>query len=141
MPRVIIVDDREEDRYLFKSVFNLFGLASNIEIMEASSGKEAVALVKKHKPDLVLMDIRMESDRAGIDALEEIRKEPSCKGVKVWLVTSYENRGDIDCKNIESVGCDKFISRPFEQAEFLLLLSSELSVPIPERTKVKMGMK
>ena len=68
MPRIIIVDDHALAREGLKAVLAHRGL----EIVgDVASGEEAVELVKKTVPDLVLMDVRL---GAGIDGLEATRR-------------------------------------------------------------------
>lgn len=70
--RLIIADDNEQIRsYMGK----LFSFERDIEFLgSAASGAEAVELVQKLKPDVVVMDIEMESRIDGIEAIETIHK-------------------------------------------------------------------
>lgn len=43
-------------------------------VQEVRTGRDAIDAVKKHNPDLILMDIRIVGDMDGIEAMEEIRK-------------------------------------------------------------------
>lgn len=56
---------------------------------EAATGREAVALVKRTKPDVVLMDIRM-PDGDGLWATEQIVADPALAGTHVVVVTTFE---------------------------------------------------
>jgi DNA-binding NarL/FixJ family response regulator len=67
-PRIIIVDDHALAREGLKAVLAVAGLDV---IGDVASGEEAVELVKKTVPDLVLMDVRL---GAGIDGLEATRR-------------------------------------------------------------------
>lgn len=140
MYNVLIVDDRAEDRYIFKNFFNLFGMASGINIFEASSAKEAIEKMYERRFDLVLMDIRMETENAGLNALSAIRNDENMDGVPIWLVTSY----DIDSLRKTNSGVDLrneyIITRPFDQVEVLQKVSALLNIDIPEKTKMKMGL-
>jgi len=83
--RVVICDDHEVIRTGLVSLL----AGTDIEVVgEASTGKEAVRVVQKEKPDVVLMDIRM-PDGDGLSALEKIRaKMPDCK---VIMLSTYDN--------------------------------------------------
>ncbi len=62
----------------------------DIELVgEATDGNEALALAREHRPDVVLMDIRMPG-RDGIDALREIVTDPRLSGTKVVMLTTFE---------------------------------------------------
>ncbi len=56
---------------------------------EAENGRAAVALVRTTRPDVVLMDIRM-PELDGIAALRQITADPSCAGVRVIMLTTFE---------------------------------------------------
>lgn len=82
--RVAVVDDHEMVR---KGIISYLETEPGIEIVgEANSGNKAVTLVKKTKPDVVLMDLLMENG-TGIDATREIlRFYPECK---IIIITSF----------------------------------------------------
>jgi DNA-binding NarL/FixJ family response regulator len=85
--RVALADDQHLIRAGFSS---LLGAEPDLEIVgEAATGREAVALVKRTKPDVVLMDIRM-PDGDGLWATEQIVADPSLAGTHVVVVTTFE---------------------------------------------------
>ena len=82
--RVVLVDDHEIVRVGLRSV-----LSQNHDIIvvgEAASMADAMALARKLKPDVMLMDIRL-PDGSGVDACREILDE--YPGVQVIFLTSY----------------------------------------------------
>lgn len=88
--RVIVADDHPIVR---SGIAALLALADDIEVVaEAASGAEVVALAEEHRPDLVLMDLRMpvaegpEIDGAAATALV-IESVP---GIRVLILTTYE---------------------------------------------------
>ncbi|HQU43375.1 MAG: DNA-binding response regulator [Planctomycetia bacterium 21-64-5] len=83
--RLLIADDHEVVRSGLRTIFQ----GTDIEIIaEAVTGEEAVKLTDKHKPDLVLLDIRMgESD--GLNALARIKlNRPK---IPVMVLSTYDN--------------------------------------------------
>ncbi|MPZ66338.1 MAG: response regulator [Pseudonocardiaceae bacterium] len=56
---------------------------------EATDGDQALALAREHRPDVVLMDIRMPG-RDGIEALREIVADPRLSGTRVVMLTTFE---------------------------------------------------
>lgn len=67
MPTVLIVDDEKNLLELYRSELS----AEGYEVLVASTGKEAVELLKEKKPDVVVMDIRM-PEMDGIEALGKV---------------------------------------------------------------------
>ena len=73
MIRVLIVDDMETFRERFREVLTS---DPSVEVVGlAASGEEAVALALAQRPDVILMDVIMEHDRAGIAAATRICAE------------------------------------------------------------------
>ncbi|MBN1777826.1 MAG: response regulator transcription factor [Clostridiales bacterium] len=85
--RILIVDDNPEIRDYFISI--LAHEADMDVIGCASSGLEAVQKALEMKPDIVLMDIQMETRTAGITASDRILK--SVPGVKIIILTILED--------------------------------------------------
>ena len=56
---------------------------------EAENGRSAVALVRRVRPDVILMDVRM-PELDGISALRQIIADPACAGVRVIMLTTFE---------------------------------------------------
>jgi DNA-binding NarL/FixJ family response regulator len=85
--RVALADDQQLIRAGFSS---LLEAEPDLEVVgEAATGRDAVALVKRTKPDVVLMDIRM-PDGDGLWATEQIVADPALSGTHVVVVTTFE---------------------------------------------------
>jgi DNA-binding NarL/FixJ family response regulator len=82
--RVLLADDQ---RLVRESLGTLLGLLPGIDLIaSASDGEEAVALAEEHRPDVVLMDLRMPR-LDGIEATRRLReREPN---VRVIALTTY----------------------------------------------------
>jgi len=87
MIRVLIADDQTLIRAGFKALLNA---EADMEVVaEAGTGREAVALAKTHRPDVILMDIRM-PDGDGLQAARQILHDPSLPGTHVIILTTFE---------------------------------------------------
>ncbi|MEO5921695.1 MAG: response regulator transcription factor [Pseudolysinimonas sp.] len=87
MIRVALADDQQLIRGGFRS---LLEAEPDLEVVgEAGTGREAVTLVTREKPDVVLMDIRM-PDGDGLWATEQIVADPALNGTHVVVVTTFE---------------------------------------------------
>jgi DNA-binding NarL/FixJ family response regulator len=86
--RVLLADDQPLVRAGFRA---LLERADDIEVVgEAATGRQAVDAAREHKPDVVLMDVRM-PDLDGIEATREIAAADELKSVRVVVVTTFEN--------------------------------------------------
>jgi DNA-binding NarL/FixJ family response regulator len=84
--RVLIADDQELVRAGFAAVL---GTQPDLEVVaEASTGRAAVDMARAHRPDVVLMDIRM-PDLDGIAATTEILRDPQMH-TRVLILTTFD---------------------------------------------------
>lgn len=144
MPKILIVDDNDDNRYILKNVFKLFGMNAGLDILEAVSGAEAVKTVVEQRPDLVLMDVKMESDYAGLDATRAIRSNQAVSKTVIWALTSqameaYDSEVSDRDKCLKA-GCDDYITKPFDQAQLLGRIAELFKLDIPERIKSRLGL-
>jgi len=88
MIRVSIVDDMPEIREYLQEIIT--ESAQDMQVASfAASGREAVDVVLREKPDVVLMDIQMETRTAGIDAIEAIHS--AAPDIRCIVLTIHEN--------------------------------------------------
>ncbi|WP_026925233.1 response regulator transcription factor [Glycomyces arizonensis] len=87
MIRVMLVDDQRLVRAGFASIL---GDEDDIAIVaEAADGAEALELIRRHRPEVVLMDIRMPGV-GGLEATERISADARLDGVKVVILTTFD---------------------------------------------------
>lgn len=87
MIRVMLADDQQLVRAGFAA---LLDHEPDIEVVgEAATGREVVDLVRRARPDVVLMDVRM-PDGDGLWATAQITGDPRLNGVHVVIVTTFE---------------------------------------------------
>jgi two-component system chemotaxis response regulator CheY len=107
--KLVIVDDAP---FIREALKNIVEKAGHVVIGEAQDGFEAVNVVCKLKPDIVLMDLVL-PNLNGIEAAKQILSE--CPSVKV-IACSTESEKFMTLKALE-VGCISFISKPFQVAD------------------------
>lgn len=94
--KVLIVDDNEGDRVLIKEILSEIPFIE--EFQEAGSGEDAIELIKKFLPQLVLLDIKL----IGMDGYETCQKiKEFDEKIKVILLTGYSEYFDRE-KRVET---------------------------------------
>lgn len=83
---LVITDDQDVVRAGLAALLD--GVASIRVVGTGSDGYQAVELVRRHHPDIVLMDIRMPGLN-GIDAIDAIRRDPTCASTRAVVLTTY----------------------------------------------------
>lgn len=92
MIRVLIADDQDLVR---AGVRALLQHDPGLEVVaEASSGSQAVALAREHRPDVILMDLRMPG-LGGLDAVARILGDPATAGTRILVLTTFDDEADI----------------------------------------------
>ncbi|MFJ8104711.1 response regulator [Streptomyces sp. NPDC096132] len=112
--RVLLADDQTLVRAAFAMLVE--SAPDMVVVGEAGSGREAVALAREVRPDLVVMDIRM-PDLDGIEATRLIAAEEALAGVRVLVLTTY----DTDENIVEALraGASGFLVKDTRPAELL----------------------
>jgi DNA-binding NarL/FixJ family response regulator len=84
---VVLADDQALVRAGFRA---LLDAQADIEVLgEAVDGEEAIALARRHNPDVVLMDVRMPRTD-GLQATARLTEDPSLSGTRVIVLTTFE---------------------------------------------------
>jgi len=107
---VLVVDDNVDNRTTTKTLLG----SMNLEILEASDGKEVVAVAKARRPDIILMDIQMPV-MGGIEATQRIKQDENLQNIVIIALTASAMMGDKEA--ILAAGCDDYLSKPVEPAE------------------------
>jgi len=99
LSRILVVDDEADSRRILRDL-----LASiDYEVTEAVNGEQALAAVKKERPDLILMDSQMPV-LDGYEATGRIKADPALKDVPIIVLTSYALSGGDEAK-ARAAGC------------------------------------
>ena len=113
---ILVVDDFADARLTLKHLLE----ARAYRVLEATNGEEAVELVQRRCPDLILMDLNMPK-MDGLEAAKKIRlSNETCQHVPIIAITAYDTYGMKEAA-LEA-GCDDYIVRPldFEQLDRVL---------------------
>src|SRR5437762_13650993 len=112
---VLIVEDNELNLKLLNDLLEYQGYT----VIVRRLGEPAHVLARQYKPDLILMDIQL-PDISGMEATQRLKSDEQTRGIPVIAVTAFAMSGD-EAKILAS-GCDAYLAKPFNVAEFLTLV-------------------
>jgi len=117
--RILIVEDNPLNMELFRDLL----VAQGYHVMEAGDAEECQERLRLEVPDLILLDIQLPG-MDGYTLARTLRSEPAYAGVPIVALTAYAMRGDRE--KVLAAGCNGFISKPINMAEFLKTVSGYL---------------
>jgi threonine synthase len=85
-PRIAIVDDEPDARRLIRRILQSQG---NYTIFEATNGKEAVEVINREIPNLVILDLMM-PEMDGFSVMDALRKKPETAEIPIIVLTAKE---------------------------------------------------
>jgi CheY-like chemotaxis protein len=106
MRTLLIVDDEQGVRSLVRMTLE----SESYEILEAQEGSEALSMIKKHHPDLVLLDVML-PDSSGFDVCRTIKNDPDTASTTVVMLTAKAQSADLE--EAEAAGADGYFTKPF----------------------------
>ena len=104
---VLVVEDNERNRKLARTILEFRGF----EVIECEDGAPSLALAKKHRPVLVLMDIQMPV-MDGLTALKHLRADPETAAIPVLAVTASVTAGERE--KVEAAGFNGYLGKPID---------------------------
>jgi two-component system cell cycle response regulator DivK len=120
MPKsVMIVEDNELNMKLFNDLLEANGYIT----IKTMNGLEALDLARKHRPDLILMDIQL-PEVSGLEVTKWLKEDDELHSIPVIAVTAFAMKGDEE--RIRQGGCEAYISKPISVVKFLETVKSYL---------------
>ena len=121
MPKTVLI---VEDNTLHMKMMNDLLQASGYETLQSIDGGDVMALVKEHRPDLIVMDIQL-PEISGLELTQMLKADDELKQIPVIAVTAFALTGD-EQKFLEA-GCDDYIAKPISVTGFLATISKHLT--------------
>lgn len=120
MRKVLIVDDHSDIRRLLSIT-----LGKEYEIMEAEDGVSALEAIRRHRPEIVLLDVMMPGEMDGLQVLDAIKSDPQLKQTRVIMVTA---RGQArDYEDGMQRGADAYFIKPFSPLQLIAAIKNSLA--------------
>jgi two-component system cell cycle response regulator DivK len=117
---VLIVEDNDLNMKLFHDLLEIKGY----KILQAVDGIEGLKLARRHRPDLIVMDVQLPAV-SGLVIAKSIKEDANLKAIPIIAVTAYAMKGDED--QIREAGCDAYIAKPISTRDFLKTVERFLS--------------
>ena len=127
---VLIADDIKENRELLKQLLEQY----NIKTEEAKDGLEVLEKLKKHKVDMILLDILM-PNLNGYDTMLKISENKKYQNIPIVVVSA--NVFKEDRQKAVSLGAKEFLSKPVDEDALVKILKQYLTItPSFENQKI-----
>jgi CheY-like chemotaxis protein len=117
--KILLVEDNAVNRRLAEFLLRSQGY----HVREAANAQEAFDLIRRERPDLIVMDIQL-SGMDGLEVTRKIKAQPEMTEIPVVAVTSYAMRGDRE--KALAAGCAGYITKPIDKVAFIAEIASHL---------------
>lgn len=126
--KLLVVDDNE----VIVKTISLKLQRAGFEVLTALDGTEAVAQVRKAKPDLIVLDIGFPPDLGGVPwdgfrIMEWLRRVDESKKIPIIVITG--GTGDKDKEKALAGGAVAFLQKPLNHDELIKLVQATLGLP------------
>jgi len=121
IPVILVVDDNQQNLELLQVYLEDVDCRS----IPAYDGPEALEIIAKESPDLILLDVMMPK-MSGFEVCRRIKNDPKTSDIPVIMVTALNEFGDIE-RALDS-GTDDFLSKPVNRLELLTRIKTMLKL-------------
>jgi two-component system alkaline phosphatase synthesis response regulator PhoP len=122
--RILLVDDEAGIRKILRLFLELEGYS----VFEAVTANQAMQIIKKDRPHLVILDIIL-CGQTGFDVCEWIKSTPETKDVFVILFTALNQEHDY--REGQRVGCDLYLTKPQNPKDIVEKVKDFLAAKAP----------
>ncbi len=123
---VLIVDDNTQNLELIQAYME----SLPCKLLSATDGAQALAVIERERPDLVLLDVMMPK-LSGFDVCRKVKSAANLRDIVIVMVTALHEVGDME-RAVEC-GCDDFVSKPVNKVELLTRVKGLLRLRILKR--------
>jgi adenylate cyclase len=120
-PRILIVDDTPANVHILQARL----AANGYDIVTATDGEEALAVVREARPDLILLDVMMPK-LDGFEVCRRLRSDATIPFIPIIMITAKSEPRDI-VAGLEAGG-DEYLAKPVDQAALVARVKSMLRI-------------
>ncbi|MCP4254054.1 MAG: response regulator [Candidatus Scalindua sp.] len=110
--KILIAEDSVTTRHIIKYIFTKNGY----NVIEAKDGRDALRLIQKNKPDLILTDCHM-PEMNGFELTKEVKRIKETRHIPIIILTANTSQEDM-LKGLEA-GANDYLPKPFDEEELL----------------------
>ncbi len=126
---VLVVEDNAANMKLCHALLDAHGYV----VLQATDGMEGLRMAREHRPDLILMDIRL-PDFSGLEVTKWLKEDENLKSIPVIAVTAFAMIDDEErCRDS---GCDGYLSKPISIPDLLQTVERFLDQPVPQASAI-----
>jgi two-component system phosphate regulon response regulator PhoB len=114
MKKILIVDDQREIRELVAATLRI----GPYQIFQAANGLEALDLAQRERPDLILLDVMMQTGGMdGFEACRRIKTDLETSNSFVMILTARDQKSDLE--QGYAAGANDYFTKPFSPLELM----------------------
>lgn len=121
-PLILLVDDDPQIQDLYYTKLS----NSGFKVSQARNGEEGLAMARREKPDLILLDVLMPV-MDGAKMLVELKKDEEIKNTKIIILTSLQDRPE-DVKFAKEAGAVDFVNKDIDFKDLLKKMNESLGI-------------
>ena len=119
MAKILIIDDDPDIVESMKVVLE----SKNYHVTSAKDGEEGLKKAKADKPDLIILDIMMETSDKGFDVARQLKWDKNYKGIPILMLTAIKERTGLDFKKEAGdevwLPVDDYVEKPLKAQELI----------------------
>jgi response regulator RpfG family c-di-GMP phosphodiesterase len=112
--RILLVDDEPALRELLRTTFE----GAHVQVDEAASGLEAEARIRRKRPDVVVLDLRMPG-MSGTELCARLKSDEKTKGIPIVLLTGADAE---EAREAQRCGAEALVRKPFSPLDLLAIV-------------------
>ncbi len=112
--KILVVDDDEDTLELITMMIESAGY----EVIGVDSGEACLQMLRKIRPDLIIMDVMMETMTKGFNVGYDIKHDPHYRSIPLIIVSAIDKQAGFPV-DINSIEADSFMEKPLEPERLL----------------------
>ena len=125
---VLLVDDNPDNILILQKFLE----SEHFNILNASSGEEALEIANKNQPDLIALDVNMPGMN-GFETCRRLKSNNATHNIPIIFITGKTERADIE--EGFSAGCEEYITKPFKLVEVRNRIRTHLLLNVQKDSK------